>query len=90
MDGLHFFKKEKKKGEGAFSLLWGSSEIWRSSPPVGEPECLGYPREEKKGAGQHQRDALDGYTFQEMKQARAGEEWKIIGQDMAWNSFSRK
>lgn len=31
--------------------------------PAGEPECLGYPREEKKGAGQHRRDALDGYTF---------------------------
>lgn len=31
--------------------------------PVGEPKCLGYPREEKKGAGQHQRDSLDGYTF---------------------------
>lgn len=35
--------------------------------PVGEPGSLGYLREEMKGAGQHQRDALDRYTFYEVK-----------------------
>jgi len=30
--------------------------------PVGEPECLVYPREEKEAVELHQRDASDGYT----------------------------
>lgn len=36
-----------------------------------------------KGAGQHQRDALDRYTFYEVKQAGGREKQKITGQDKA-------
>lgn len=51
--------------------------------PVGEPGSLGYLREEKESAGQLSRDALDRYTFYEMKQAQGREKQKIIGQDQA-------
>lgn len=55
------FLKRKKKVKERFCCREGPLRF--EGLPDGESECLGYPREEKKGSGQHQKNALDGYRF---------------------------